>query len=99
MATRDPKDEGPTRPDAFDDEVRRSGRWWEGLLPMQRRGWMSDVPASTLQRRLFAALMVLAGVAGAVYSWRAEGSGISFVLSVIVAVAGIALGLARAGRS
>lgn len=99
MARRDTKDEGPTRPNPLDDAVRRSDRWWEGLLPVQRRGWMSAVPATTLQRRLFEAVLVLAGVAGAVYSWRAEGLGNSFVLSVILAGAGIALGLARAGRS
>jgi hypothetical protein len=98
MVTRKKKNASPTRRDAFDEAVRRASRWWEGLLPAGQPGGWSDVRTSTIQRKLFTVLLVLAGVVGAVYSWRAEGLGISFALSVIVAGAGIALGLARADQ-
>lgn len=84
--------------DPIDEIVRRSERWWEPLLPARpgQRSWLSDMPPSSAQeRRIFAAVLILAGVGGAVLSWRVQRIGISLALSLLVVIAGVLLTLAR----
>ncbi len=82
-------DTGSQNTDPMEEAQRRSIRWWEGLMPAggPPTHW-SDIHGTALQRKLFASLLVLAGVVGAVLSWGAQGFGISLVLSLLAFAAG-----------